>query len=102
MEGVKLPYLRKGELAEMMGVSRATIQQRIGEMEASGRYGPYAILRDGQIVQINVLCFIDWLRYRRFWTDKRLRKYIPEYNAENVAQAMGWKIDKVSLRRVRI
>ena len=101
-DGVKLPYLRKQELAEMLGISKATVQQRIGEMEASGRYSPYAVLRDGRVVEINALAFIDWLKYRRMWADKHLRKYIPEYSAEKVARSLGWKIDKVSLRRVAV
>lgn len=96
------PYKCKKDLADLLGISKATIQQRIGEMETSGRYDPYAVIRDGQIVMINVLCFIDWMRYRRLWQDENLRKYIPEYNAENVARAMGWKIDKVSLRKVAV
>ena len=102
MEGVKLPYLCKRELAETLGISKATVQQRVGEMEASGRYDAYCVIRDGQIVMVNILCFTDWMKYRRMWSDKNLRKYIPEYSAENVARSLGWKIDKVSLRRIAI
>lgn len=102
MEGVKLPYLRKHELAEKLGISAATVRQRVGEMEASGRYGPYAVLRDGQLVQINVLCFVDWLKFRRAWSDKNLRKYVPAFDPQAVAESFGWKIDRVSLRKVAI
>lgn len=102
MEGVKLPYLCKRELAETLGISKATVQQRVGEMESCGRYGPYAILRDGQILQINVLAFVDWLKYRRLWQDKNLKKYVPDFVPQKVAESMGWKIDKVSLRRVAV
>lgn len=101
-EGVKLPYLRKHELAEKLGISAATVRQRVGEIEASGRYDPYCVLRDGQVIEINALVFIDWLRYRRHWQDKNLRKHIPPFDAKQVAAQMGWEITKVSLRRVEI
>ena len=96
------PYKCKKDLADILGVSRSTVQQRIGEMEASGRYDAYCVIRDGQIVMVNILCFTDWMKYRRMWADKNLRKYIPEYSAEKVARSLGWKIDKVSLRRVAV
>lgn len=102
MEGLNVPYMNKRELSEAFSLSRATIQNRVGEIEASGRYGNYAILRDGRILLVNALVFIDWLRYRRHWQDKNLRKHIPPFDAKQVAAQMGWKITKVSLRRVEI
>lgn len=102
MDQYNLPYMNKKRLAETFDISKATVQQRCGELETSGRYGPYAVLRDGQIVLINVLCFIDWMKYRRLWLDKNLKKYVPEYEPEAIVKQMGMKIDKVSLRRVAI
>jgi DNA-binding Lrp family transcriptional regulator len=101
-KNVILPYRRKRELADLLGISPATVQQRCGEMETSGRYGPYAVIRDGQVLLINTLCFVDWMRYRRELIDTNLRKYVPPFDAEAVARSMGWKIDKVSLRRVAV
>ena len=102
MDQYNLPYMNKKRLAETFDISKATVQQRIGEMESCGRYGPYAILRDGQILQINVLAFVDWLKYRRLWQDKNLKKYVPEFVPQKVAESMGLKNDRVSLRRVAI
>lgn len=102
MNAVKVPYANKKELAEMLDISKATIQQRIGEMEASGRYDSYTVIRDGQILLVNILSFLDWMKYRRYLQDKNLKKYVPEYNPQKVAESMGWKIDRVNLRKVAI
>lgn len=99
---LKIPYMNKQELSDAFSLSRSTIQHRVGEMEASGRYNDYCVIRDGQILMANVLCFADWMRYRRMWQDKNLRKYVPDYNAETVARSLGWSVDKVSLRRIAI
>lgn len=99
---INYPYKSKKDIADIFGLSRATVQQRVGEIEASGRYGPYSTLRDGQILLVNTLVFIDWLKYRRSWNDQNLRKYVPEFNAEEVVRAMGMRVDRVALRKVKV
>lgn len=94
------PYKSKSALANDLGISKSTVHIRAAELEKhTDRYGDLAVIRDGQIVLINALCFIDWMRYRRELLDPGLAKYVPDFEPEKLARSMGWKIDRVSLRR---
>ena len=60
------PYKSKSALANDLGISKSTVHIRAAELEQQkDRYGDLAVIRDGQIVLINSLAFLDWLRYRR-------------------------------------
>ena len=87
------PYKTKAALAEALGISRSTVYQRAREIEGNDRYGPYAVIHDGQIVLINAICFVDWLKYRRQLTDKNLSKYVPAFDPKAIAEGMGWSYE---------
>lgn len=98
------PYRSKAGLADALGISKSTVHVRTAEMQkmARNRYGDYAVIREGQIVLVNALAFIDWMRYRRELLDKNLSKHVPPYDPEALAKSMGWKIERVALRRPAI
>lgn len=98
------PYRSKAGLADALGISKSTVHVRTAEMQkmARDRYGDYAVIREGQIVLVNALAFIDWMRYRRELLDRNLAKHVPPYDPEALAKSMGWKIEAVSLRRPKV
>ena len=70
------PYMKKEQLAKEFQISTGTVRTRLFEIEnqiKNGRYNDYAIIRDGNIVLINVLVFIDYLTYRRQLLDRNAR-----------------------------
>ena len=71
------PYMRKEQLTKEFEIK-------------TGRYNDYAIIRDGNIVLINVLVFIDYLTYRRQLLDRNARKYAPAFHPEKLVQMIGW------------
>lgn len=91
------PYRTKADLAEELGISKSTVHVRAEEMEKSGRYGAYAVIRDGNLVLINILSFLDWMKYRKQLMDRNMAKYVPRYSARNVAEQMGW--DMTTIRK---
>lgn len=87
------PYETKERLADEFHVSKGTIRNRVKEIEEEikkGRYNDYAIIRDGQILLINTIVFIDYLKYRKMLLDKNARKYVPEFKPELVVRTLGW------------
>lgn len=75
---VRIPstYETKTDIAKTFGVSRACVYKWLPEFEEvvlSGRYGPYAILDD----RINVAAFADFIKYRRWFKDRDLKRNIP-------------------------
>ena len=93
------PYRKKADLAADLGLSKSTVHIRAEEMAQSGRYGQYCIIRDGNIILINVLCFLDWLRYRRELLDSNLKKYVPAFEPIAVAKQMGWETPELKVWR---
>ena len=89
----KYPYRQKKDLAEELGLSRTTIYERCKEIEEEqwDRYGDYAVIRDGHITLINVLAFLDYLKYRDSLIDTNTRKFVPAYDPNKVAMQLGWK-----------
>lgn len=98
---IRFPYMNKSELALALGISKTTCHIRSNEMQEYGkdRYGDLAVIRDGQIVLVNSLCFLDWMGHRRELMEPSLAKYVPEFDAKKLAQSMGWEIDRITLRR---
>ena len=87
------PYMKKEQLAKEFQISTGTVRTRLFEIEnqiKNGRYSDYAIIRDGNIVLINVLVFIDYLTYRRQLLDSNARKYAPAFHPEKLVQMIGW------------
>lgn len=96
------PYMKKDGIARMLGLSKSTVYDRARELDGNDRYGPYAVIRDGQVVLINVLCFLDWLKWRRMLMDKNLKRHVPPYDPRGLIESMGMKIETVSLRRPKM
>ena len=87
------PYMKIEQLAKEFQISTGTVRTRLFEIEdqiKNGRYNDYAIIRDGNIVLINVLVFIDYLTYRRQLLDHNARKYAPAFHPEKLVQMIGW------------
>ena len=87
------PYMRKEQLADEFQISVGTVRTRLFEIEdeiKKGRYNDYAVIRDGNIVLINVLVFIDYMTYRRQLLDCNTRKYTPAFHPEKLIQTIGW------------
>lgn len=87
------PYMHKEQLAQEFGITKATVYNRMKEIQTeikNGRYNDYAVIQDGKLVLINVLVFIDYLTYRKMLLDKNARKYAPEFHPEKLIQMIGW------------
>lgn len=87
------PYMHREQIAEEFHISKGTVDNRAKEIEAevkNGRYNDYAIIRDGKLVLINVLVFIDFLKYRKMLRDRNARKYAPDFQPEKLIQMIGW------------
>ena len=84
-------FMGKKELAEYMGISVGTVNNRIAEIRNEPRYKnkDMPIIDDGQVVRVNVLVFYDYLCNRQSLKDMNLRKYLDPYDAEAVARAIG-------------
>lgn len=91
------PYRTKAALAEELGISRSTVYERMREIEEQigKRYGAYSIIRDTNIVLVNVLVFLDWLKYRHRLMDRNMAKYVPSFSPKLVAEQMGWDMTKI-------
>lgn len=91
------PYRTKKDLATELGISKSTVYDRMREIEdqIGKRYGAYALINDGNIVLINVLVFLDWLKYRKQLLDRNMKKYVPPFSAKKVAEQMGWDMTKI-------
>lgn len=87
------PYMQKSQIAEEFHICAGTVKSRVQEIEKeieNGRYSDYAVIRDGKILLINVLVFLDYMKYRRMLLDKNARKYAPEFKPEVLVQCIGW------------
>lgn len=87
------PYEPKQQLADEFNICKTTVFTRIKEIEKeieAGRYSNYAIIRDGKIVLVNVLVFIDYLTYRGMLRDKNARKHVPPFKPDVIARDIGW------------
>ena len=87
------PYMPKDKIAQEFSLSRSTVQGRVREIEEQikkGRYNDYAVIRDGRILLINVLVFIDYMEYRKMLKDTNARKYVPAFRPEKIIHTLGW------------
>lgn len=87
------PYRPKDQIAEEFGISYGTVHNRIKGIEkeiAAGRYNRYALIRDGKLVLVNVLVFIDYLTYHQQLEDKNARKYTPPFQPDELVRMIGW------------
>ena len=87
------PYMTMAKIADEFHISTATVSLRLKEIEEEikkGRYNDYAVIRDGRIILINMLVFVDYMTYRRQLLDKNASKYVPEFHPEKVVKCLGW------------
>lgn len=87
------PYMRPESLAEEFGISQGTVRNRMKEIEEeikTGRYNDYAVIKDGGIVLVNVLVFIDYIKYRQILLHKNTRKHAPDFHPEELIKIIGW------------
>lgn len=91
------PYMPIEKLANEFSISTGTVRNRLVEVEQeikAGRYSEYSVIRDGKIVLVNALVFIDYMRYRQQLLDKTARKYTPKFKPEELISCIGWS-DKI-------
>ena len=61
------------------------------EMSGKGkRYNEYAVLRDGNVVLVNVLVLVDYLKYRSDLRDSVAKFSVPAFDPSKIMTIMGW------------
>ena len=56
-----------------------------------------AVIRDGNIVLVNTLVFVDYLKYRKALQEKNARKHVPPFRPEKWAWVSGWNSRVVTM-----
>ena len=85
-------YKTKEELKIEWSICTTTIDTRLKEIEdevLKGRYPSNSVIRDGGIVRVNHLVFIDYMNNRQRLLQPNLRKYIEPFNAYEIARSIG-------------
>ena len=94
------PYMPKQRLADEFGISKSTVYARMKGIEEEigrGRYDERAVIRDGNIVLVNTLVFVDYLKYRKALQEKNARKHVPPFRPEKWAWVSGWNSRVVTM-----
>ena len=73
---------------EKITVSAGWIEEIEKETE---RYGKHVVIRDGGIILVNYLAFVDFLTNRKRLMEPNLRKHVPEYDPRAIEQELGRK-----------
>lgn len=85
-------YKTKEELKIEWSICTTTIDTRLKEIEdevLKGRYPNNSVIRDGGIVRVNYLVFIDYMTNRQRLLQPNLRKYVEPFNAFEIAKSIG-------------
>ena len=85
-------YKSKAELKIEWGICNTTIDTRLKEIEQEvqcGRYPNNSVIRDGGIIRVNHLVFIDYMYNRQRLLEPNLRKYVEPFNAYDIAKNIG-------------
>ena len=85
-------YKTKEELKIEWSICTTTIDTRLKEIEdevLKGRYPGNSVIRDGGIVRVNHLVFIDYMNNRQRLLQPNLRKYVEPFNAFEIAKSIG-------------
>ena len=85
-------YKTKEELKIEWSICTTTIDTRLKEIEdevLKGRYPNNSVIRDGGIVRVNHLVFIDYMNNRQRLLQPDLRKYVEPFNAFEIAKSIG-------------
>ena len=86
-------YKPKCQIPHEFGLSKSTVDERVKEIREEikiGRYDDRSIMDDGNIVLVNVLVFMDYIKYRRQLKEKNARKHVPEFQPEKWVWISGW------------
>ncbi len=87
------PYMTIGKLADEFHCSVRTVGRRIlgiQEEIKKGRYSPYSILEGDGHPLINTYVFMDYQKYQKPLKDRNARKYVPEFNPQELAKICGY------------
>lgn len=85
----RAPYLRKKDLQKELGLCRSTVDKLVKGVEdgiRSGRYDRYSIAGN----HINFYAVIDYMKYGDMLQDTNMRKYVPSYSPEQIADSCGY------------
>lgn len=85
-------YKSKAELKIEWDICNTTIDSRLKEIEnevLNGRYPNNSVIRDGGIIRVNHLVFIDYMYNRQKLLEPNLRKYVEPFNAYEIARDIG-------------
>lgn len=85
-------YKSRAELRIEWDICNTTIDTRLKEIEAEaskGRYPSNSVIRDGGIIRVNHLVFIDYMYNRQKLLEPNLRKYVEPFNAYEIARNIG-------------
>lgn len=85
-------YKSKAELRIEWDICNTTIDTRLKEIEEEankGRYPSNSVIRDGGIIRVNHLVFIDYMYNRQKLMEPNLRKYVEPFNAYEIARNIG-------------
>ena len=88
------PYMLQKTLADYFGLSLATVQARLKEIDSliGHRYHDTAVIRDGNLVLANVLAFIDYEMYRKRLLNPATAKYVPPFDPVNIRRDLGFGV----------
>lgn len=96
----------KTQLMEEHGCTKRSIETRLAEIEAEQRPGGryehciYCVNRDGGLVTVNYMVWLDYIHYRKRLQEKNLRKNLPPYDPYRVAFEYGFYKDKEIAREI--
>lgn len=81
------PYMPRAVLAQQFGISPRTVDERMREIKRSDRYDELACIKDGGLVLINYLVFLDYIEKR-----ERIKNGIavPDFEPKKLAKSIGW------------
>lgn len=85
----RAPYLRKKDLQKELGLCRSTVDRLVRGVEEgirSGRYDRYCIAGN----HVNFYAVIDYMTYGEMLKDTNMKKYVPRYSPELIAESCGY------------
>ena len=94
----RAPYLRKKDLQKELGLCRSTVDKLVRGVEdgiSSGRYDRYSIAGS----YINFYAVIDYLKYGEMLRDTNMRKHVPRYSPELIAESCGYVTKLVEVEK---
>lgn len=87
------PYLSKKQLGLELDYKASSINKLIKgfQKEVGRRYNRYAVIEN----RFNFYAVIDYLKYRQLLEDEKTRKYVPEFDASEVAEICGQSVGRL-------